>query len=50
LSRFFIVSRSWRGQTLRTPAGEIEWPSFLISYGDADLTEGRPLSVRPRRA
>jgi hypothetical protein len=31
LSRFFIVSRSWRGQTLRTPAGEIEWPSFLIS-------------------
>ena len=24
LSRFFIVSRSWRGQTPRTPAGEIE--------------------------
>src|ERR1700716_2968957 len=31
LSRFFIVSRSWRCQTPRTPAGEIEWPSFLIS-------------------
>src|SRR3977135_2243427 len=31
LSLFFIVSRSWRCQTPRTPAGEIEWPSFLIS-------------------
>jgi transposase InsO family protein len=31
VSLFFIVSRSWRCQTPRTPAGEIEWPSFLIS-------------------
>src|SRR3984957_13470314 len=31
LSRFFIVSRSWRCQTPRTPAGEIEWPSLRSS-------------------
>jgi hypothetical protein len=31
LSLFFIVSRSCRSQTPRTPAGEIEKPSFLIS-------------------
>src|SRR5579872_5791121 len=30
-SRFFIVSRSWRCQTPRTPAGEIEWPSLRSS-------------------
>src|SRR3981189_2828788 len=41
LSLFFIVSRSWRCQTPRTPAGEIEWPSFLISL--AHLAEGRLL-------
>jgi hypothetical protein len=31
LSRFFIVSRSWRCQTPRIPAGEIEWPSLRSS-------------------
>ena len=31
LSLFFIVSRSCRSQTPRTPACEIEKPSFLIS-------------------
>ena len=31
LERFFIVSRSWRCQTPRTPAGEIEWPSLRSS-------------------
>ena len=30
-SRFLIVSRSWRSQTQRTPAGEIKIPCFLSS-------------------
>jgi len=38
-----IVSRSCAARRPRTPAGEIEWPSFLISLGDADLAEGRLL-------
>ena len=31
LSRFFMVSSSWRCHTLRTPAGEIEWPRWRTS-------------------
>jgi hypothetical protein len=48
LSRFFIVSRSWRCQTLRTPSFDglrrrnriAGLPHFV---GDADLAEGRLL-------
>src|SRR3954470_19633126 len=39
LRRFFIVSRSWRRHTPRTPAGEIECPRARI-VDDADLAEG----------
>src|SRR3954452_6450187 len=39
LSRFFMVSSSWRCHTLRTPAGEIEWPRWRL-VGDPDLAEG----------
>ena len=39
LSRFFMVSSSWRCHTLRTPAGEIEWPRCGPRC-DPDLAEG----------
>jgi len=40
-SHFFIVSRSWRSHTQRTPTGETLRPRFLQLVGDADLPEGR---------
>ncbi len=32
LSRFFVVSRSCRAHTHRTPAGEMTWPTLRISF------------------
>jgi len=40
-SRFFIVSRSWRSHTPRTPTGETLRPRFLKLVGAAHLPEGR---------
>src|SRR5437660_5396949 len=42
LSRFFMVSKSWRSHTQRTPAGETVSPLPQL-VGNADLTEGRLL-------
>src|SRR5262249_38198504 len=41
LSRLFIVSRSWRSHTQRTPAGETVSPRILSC--NADLSGGRLL-------
>src|SRR5262245_1194572 len=43
LSRLFIVSRSWRSHTQRTPAGETVSPRCLRLVGNADLAESRLL-------
>jgi hypothetical protein len=40
-SRFFIVSRSWRCQTPRTPAAEIEWPSFSTRHMSSIVRDRR---------
>ena len=43
LSRLFMVSRSWRSQTQRTPAGETVSPRFLNSLAMPTWPNGRPL-------
>jgi hypothetical protein len=47
LSRFFMVSRSWRSHTQRTPAGETVIPSNAPSRG---ASPPRPLRAPPRLA